>query len=137
MKLEGKTAIVTGASQGLGKIIAAEFLAAGADVVMCARDEQLLERVHAELTGECGNRGQRLSYVKADVSQREDVERLVDFALSREGKLDILVMQDFQPRGRSANAGQPAGHRHEDRAGHPDHPHDDQLRQNRRDRQQR
>jgi 3-oxoacyl-[acyl-carrier protein] reductase len=77
--LEGKTALVTGASRGIGKAIAAELAAAGASVVVGYRSGQ--EEAEA-LATEIGGRA-----VQADVSSPDDARRLVEEA----GDLDILV----------------------------------------------
>lgn len=77
--LEGRTAVVTGASRGIGKAIAAELAGAGATVVVGYRsgaDEA--EAVAAEIGGRA---------VQADVAEPEDAQRLVDEA----GEIDILV----------------------------------------------
>ena len=67
--LAGRAALVTGASQGLGKEIAAAYLKAGASVALCARDAAMLDGVRAELaplaTGD-----HRIITVPADVSKR-------------------------------------------------------------------
>jgi len=89
-QLIGRTAIVTGANQGLGKVVAQTFLTAGANVVICARNEELLKSTQEELNPLCrGN--QRLTYIKADVAKVAEVEKLMDFALSDHKSLDILV----------------------------------------------
>ena len=77
--LEGKTALVTGASKGIGKAIAAELAAAGASVVVGYRSGQ--EEAEA-LAAEIGGRA-----IQADVSSAEEAARLVQEA----GDLDILV----------------------------------------------
>ena len=77
--LEGKTALVTGASQGIGRAIAAELAAAGASVVVGYRSGQ--EEAEA-LAEEIGGRA-----IQADVSDAEEARRLVEEA----GDLDILV----------------------------------------------
>jgi 3-oxoacyl-[acyl-carrier protein] reductase len=77
--LEGKTALVTGASRGIGRAIATELAAAGASVVIGYRSGQ---DEAAELAGELGARA-----VQADVSNAEDAARLVAEA----GDVDILV----------------------------------------------
>jgi 3-oxoacyl-[acyl-carrier protein] reductase len=77
--LEGKTALVTGASKGIGKAIATELAAAGATVVVGYRSGK--EEAEA-LAGEIGGRA-----VQADVSDADEAKRLVDEA----GDLDILV----------------------------------------------
>jgi 3-oxoacyl-[acyl-carrier protein] reductase len=77
--LEGKTALVTGASKGIGKAIASEFAAAGASVVVGYRSGK--DEAEA-LAGELGGRA-----VQADVSSADEAKRLVEEA----GDIDILV----------------------------------------------
>ena len=86
MKLEGKIAIVTGASRGIGWEIALGFADEGADLVVCARDGARLER----LVGEIERRGRRALAVKADVAVVPDVERLVEQTLAGFGRVDVL-----------------------------------------------
>ena len=77
--LEGKNALVTGASRGIGRAIAAELAAAGASVVVGYRSgQEEAEAVAAEIGGRA---------IQADVSNAEDARRLVEEA----GDLDILV----------------------------------------------
>jgi NAD(P)-dependent dehydrogenase (short-subunit alcohol dehydrogenase family) len=82
MTLEGRNAIITGASQGLGLEIARAFVRAGANVVICARDAARLEDVAAEL---------HVVAEPADVSIEEDARRVVDRAVAELGHIDILV----------------------------------------------
>ena len=89
MPLAGRRAVVTGASQGLGRTIAAAYLAAGADVCLCARDLALLDAAKAELLAQ--HPARRVEVVAADVSRADDVRRLVAFATDRLGGLDVLV----------------------------------------------
>ncbi len=78
-RLDGKTALVTGASKGIGKAIATELAAAGAAVVVGYRSgKDDAEALATELGG---------SAIQADVSNAEDAKRLVDEA----GDIDILV----------------------------------------------
>jgi 3-oxoacyl-[acyl-carrier protein] reductase len=89
MQLEGKTAVVTGASQGLGFAIARAILAAGADVLICARTRADVERAVGMLRDE--PRTTEVHGVAADVSLPADVQRLADAAAERWAKLDVLV----------------------------------------------
>jgi len=87
VKLSGLSAIVTGASQGLGKAIAGEFLREGAKVVICARDAVLLAETRAELAAGGG----RVSAHACDVSDEKQVADFTAFALRELGTVDILV----------------------------------------------
>lgn len=89
--LEGKTAIITGANQGLGKVCAKAYLDAGASLVICARNEEMLKAAYDELLGSLDASTQRLNWLSTDVSRVQDVERLVDFALDKNPRVDILV----------------------------------------------
>lgn len=89
--LSGRTALITGASQGLGLEIARSYLQAGAAAVcICGRDRLALDRASEELAALAGT-GQRVIAALADVSAPADVERLVTFALGELGELTILV----------------------------------------------
>jgi len=85
--LEGKVALITGASQGLGKALALVFAREGAAVVVNSRSEGPLRPVVEEIEGS----GAEALAVAADVSESADVERLVDAAVERFGKIDVLV----------------------------------------------
>ncbi|MGH9548797.1 MAG: SDR family NAD(P)-dependent oxidoreductase [Terriglobales bacterium] len=89
-RLAQQAAIITGANQGLGKAVAEAFLKNGANVVTCARNEELLKEAVEEMRQYCVS-PQQLSYIKADVSQVDQVERLMDFALNQHRRIDILV----------------------------------------------
>jgi NAD(P)-dependent dehydrogenase (short-subunit alcohol dehydrogenase family) len=89
MNLAGRTAIITGASQGLGAAIAGHFLAEGANVVLCARNADELEAQRQRLAAAHGD--ERVSAQAADISVRSDVDALFDAAQSRYGQLSILV----------------------------------------------
>jgi NAD(P)-dependent dehydrogenase (short-subunit alcohol dehydrogenase family) len=88
--LEGRTAIITGANQGLGETIARAFLQAGANMMLCARDESKLAAVVAEFRSLC-DAGQRVESMRADVSKQDDVTRLVSEALTAFPQIHILV----------------------------------------------
>jgi NAD(P)-dependent dehydrogenase (short-subunit alcohol dehydrogenase family) len=88
--LENRCAIVTGGSMGLGFEIAKKYLEAGASLMICARDEVLLDEAALDLTKLAGT-GQSVLALPADVSKPEDVTALVHAALREFGRLDILV----------------------------------------------
>jgi NAD(P)-dependent dehydrogenase (short-subunit alcohol dehydrogenase family) len=87
--LANRTAIVTGASQGLGLEIARAYLQAGARVMMCARDAVQIEGRREELSAIAG--ADCIAAMGADVSRESDVERLVETTVATFGGLHILV----------------------------------------------
>ena len=87
MPLEGKVALITGASRGLGRAIALAFAGEGAALALCARREEALQQV----AGEVRRLGRRVLAVPADVRSPRDLERLVALTLERFGRVDILV----------------------------------------------
>jgi NAD(P)-dependent dehydrogenase (short-subunit alcohol dehydrogenase family) len=87
MQLKGKVAIVTGAGRGIGRAIAQVFAAEGAAVVVAARTASEGNECVADIQAAGGE----AFYQQTDVSQRVDVQRLVDACLERYGRLDILV----------------------------------------------
>ena len=89
MKLKGRNAIITGASQGLGKAIAEHFIRAGANVVLCARSKSDLASAQRELA-KMAPRRKVLAHV-CDVSNEAQVNDVVDFALGELGSIEVLV----------------------------------------------
>ncbi|MCA0988364.1 SDR family oxidoreductase [Guptibacillus algicola] len=85
--LTGKTAIVTGGGRGLGKQIAVGFAEAGANVVVCSRKLETCETVRNELEA----MGVKSLAFKCDVTNQEDIQRVVDETLKEFGGIDILV----------------------------------------------
>ena len=86
-RLDGRTAIVTGASSGLGVTMAEALAGAGANVVVAARRAERIEELARSIVGAGG---QALA-VRCDVSSEEDVDRLVAASLERFGAIDVLV----------------------------------------------
>jgi 3-oxoacyl-[acyl-carrier protein] reductase len=87
LELNGKVAIVTGGSQGIGKATALRLAAEGASVVIAARGRELLDQA----AGEIRAAGGKVAAVQADVSRAEDCAKLVAEAVKAFGRLDILV----------------------------------------------
>lgn len=87
MRMEGKRALVVGASLGIGRAVALRFAAEGADVVVGALDDAALPAVVAE-----GRRsGRRFAGVAVDVSDVDQCRRLVEESLAFLGEIDVLV----------------------------------------------
>ncbi len=83
----GKTVLITGGSRGLGLVLAREFAREGAYLAICARDEDELHRAADDLI----TRGARALTLTCDVTDREQVERLVRTVSSHYGRIDVLV----------------------------------------------
>jgi NAD(P)-dependent dehydrogenase (short-subunit alcohol dehydrogenase family) len=86
-RLEGKAALITGASRGIGLGIARAFASEGASLFLCARGEEALREAAASLE----SAGAPVGYSVADVSDPKDAERLAARALERFPDLEILV----------------------------------------------
>lgn len=90
MKLSSRNAIITGGSQGLGRVIVESFLAEGANVVFCARSESDVRRVEGELTVTL-KPGQKLRGFACDVAKPDSVAHLFKQSLAALGQLNVLV----------------------------------------------
>src|SRR5215472_9705284 len=88
-RLDGQTALITGASKGIGFACAREFAALGADVLMVARDEAHLEIARAELAEEFPDR--EILAFAADVSNHEQRLEILDWIADLEVALSLLV----------------------------------------------
>ena len=86
MKLDGKTALITGGSKGIGKGIAEAFLKQGAQVLICGRTESDLKETSDKLQvfGD-------IEYIVSDIGKLDDVQNLAKSVESKLQKLDILV----------------------------------------------
>ena len=87
MKLEGKTAWVTGAGSGMGKAVATLFASEGANVVLAEMDEERGEKVTQDIL----KQGGQSVFVKTNVAVEEDVKTSIKAALDSYGKLDIVI----------------------------------------------
>ncbi|MDN6968020.1 glucose 1-dehydrogenase [Oenococcus sp. UCMA 17063] len=83
-RLKRKVAIVTGGNAGIGKAIAADFIAEGASVVITGRDQEKGDKAVSEIAGE-------IIFIRQDVSKEIDWKKVVDATIAKFGKFDILV----------------------------------------------
>ncbi|MBM10613.1 MAG: short-chain dehydrogenase [Chloroflexi bacterium] len=88
LSLEGKIAIVTGGSKGIGRAAALALAQEGVDVAICARGVEDLEDTAAEIRAETGR---NVLPVPADMTNPDDIKRLVATTVSELGGVDILV----------------------------------------------
>jgi 3-oxoacyl-[acyl-carrier protein] reductase len=87
MTLQGKVAVVTGGSRGIGRAVATVLAREGAVITLCARDRVLLEKVAAEIESS----GVQALAVQADVTRASEVEQMIGACVERFGQVDILV----------------------------------------------
>ncbi|PZX60260.1 NAD(P)-dependent dehydrogenase (short-subunit alcohol dehydrogenase family) [Algoriphagus ratkowskyi] len=87
MRLQGKTAIITGATSGMGKAMAERFVSEGASVILSGRDELRGKELEKDLM----QKGGKVIFVAGDVSEIAVNEKLVQEAVHHFGKLDIIV----------------------------------------------
>lgn len=85
--IDGTTALVTGASSGIGEAIATRFAADGANVVICSRDQKNVDAVAEQIR----KSGARVLAVECDVTDRGTVEALVAATVDKFGSIDTLV----------------------------------------------
>lgn len=90
MILKDKVAIITGASQGLGKEIFLKYVEAGAKVVICARNEEQLMQTFNEAVSKTHEKD-RIVMVRADISKEDEAFLIVKTTIESFGKVDILV----------------------------------------------
>jgi len=88
MSLEGKVAVVTGASRGIGRETALELARMGADIVAnCTRESEEIKSLATEIE----DLGRRFTYVIANVAIMDEAKKLIDTAVGEFGRVDILV----------------------------------------------
>lgn len=88
LQLTGKKALVTGGSQGIGQAIAQTLAAQGADVAICSRTRESLDKVAADITKQTGR---KIVAIAADLTKTADAENFVRKAHEALGRVDILV----------------------------------------------
>ena len=87
VRLQDKVAIVTGAASGIGEAVTKRFLGEGAKVVVVDLKDE------AELAQRFSDTPDRVLAIKADVTQREDIERIVASSVAKFGGIDILLQR--------------------------------------------
>lgn len=87
LKLDGKVAIITGASQGLGRAMALKFAEAGADIVAASRTQAKLEDTAAEVR----KAGRKCLVVPTDVTVSAQVNAMVAAAVAEFGRIDVVI----------------------------------------------
>lgn len=85
--LKGKVAVVTGGTEGIGKATALKLAQEGANVAICARRKELLDRVAADIA----RTGSEVLAFQADMTKSADIERFMEAVIERYGRIDILV----------------------------------------------
>jgi len=88
MNLEGKVALVTGGSKGIGAATAKALAGAGANVVICSRNADEVQRVARELDGEAQG---TVTGFACDMRRFDEVQRLIAETVAQHGRLDILI----------------------------------------------
>lgn len=88
IRLDGKTAVITGGHSGIGRGITEAFAQAGADIAIVGRRKELGESVAQKVAAAYGR---KIRFVQADITKPEDRERLINEVLAAFGKIDILV----------------------------------------------
>ncbi|MGD9488993.1 MAG: 3-oxoacyl-[acyl-carrier-protein] reductase [Calditrichaceae bacterium] len=87
MNLSGRVAIVTGSSRGIGKSIALELASRGANIVLSGRNKESLANVSEEIE----KAGSEVLAIAGDVGDASDAQKLIDGAIEKFGKIDILI----------------------------------------------
>lgn len=87
MRLQGKIALVTGSTKGIGRSIAIGYAHEGATVIVCGRSEDLAKNLADELTGQV----KKAVAMRLDVTSVDSVSQVVDDVVRRFGRIDILV----------------------------------------------
>src|SRR5262249_14090826 len=86
-RLDGRRALITGGSRGLGRAIAQAFAEAGADLLLVGRDAGSLQQARQELAGP----GRRVEVLTGDLSTPTGAQQACDAVLAQHGPIDVLV----------------------------------------------
>ena len=100
LQIEGRKALVTGASKGIGKATARQLALEGCDVAICVRTEATLKETAAELSAETGR---KIFPMVCDIMDPESIKRFVDSSAEALGGMHIVVNNAARPGGRAGN----------------------------------
>jgi NAD(P)-dependent dehydrogenase (short-subunit alcohol dehydrogenase family) len=87
MRLQGKVAIVTGSTKGIGRAVAIGYAEEGATVIVCGRSEDLAKNLAEELT----QKGKKAVAIRLDVTSVDSVNQVVNQVMKQFGRIDILI----------------------------------------------
>ena len=88
LRIEGKVALVTAASKGLGKAVAIQLASEGANVVICSRNLESLQKTKSEIEK---NINKEISIIACDVTNEKQVIQMIDSVIQEFGTIDILI----------------------------------------------
>ncbi|MCK5051215.1 MAG: SDR family oxidoreductase [Candidatus Cloacimonetes bacterium] len=88
LRIEGKVALVTAASKGLGKAVATQLASEGANVIICSRNLESLQKAKSEITKKTNT---VVSVIACDVTNEKQVKQMIDSIIDEFGTIDILV----------------------------------------------
>jgi 3-oxoacyl-[acyl-carrier protein] reductase len=88
LRIEGKVALITAASKGLGKAVAIQLASEGANVIICSRNIDSLQKTESEIEK---NTNKEVSIIACDVTNEKQVKQMIDSVIQEFGTIDILV----------------------------------------------
>lgn len=88
LRIEGKVALITAASKGLGKAVATQLASEGANVIICSRNLDSLQKTKSEIETKTNV---KISIVACDVTNEKQVKQMIDSVIQEFGTIDILV----------------------------------------------
>jgi NAD(P)-dependent dehydrogenase (short-subunit alcohol dehydrogenase family) len=90
MRLQGKIAIVTGSTKGIGRAVALGCAEEGANVIVCDRSEDLAKNLAEEIT----KKGRKAAATRLDVTRPDSINQVIDQVVKWFGRIDVLVNND-------------------------------------------